>query len=83
MFRKKKKPKKEEEKKEELTAEAALDKDNFHVEKALHFIAVAESYAENEEKHAKNKLDKALSTMETIRNRAQKIKDLDPKKEGN
>ena len=76
LFAKKvvKEVKKEENK--EMNAEKALDLVTFHCQKALHFIAVAESYAENEEKHAKEKLNKALATMDSVKNRAQKIKDI-------
>lgn len=79
--RKKKVVLKIQEKKEEMSAEKALDLVNDHCQKALHFIAVAESYAENEKTHAKEKLEKALSTMNTVKERAQKIKDLNPKKD--
>jgi len=67
---------------EVMSAERALDLVNFHCIKALQFIAVAESYAENEEKEAKEKLEKALQTMEAVKERAQKIKTITPKKEG-
>ena len=78
-FRRKKKVVKEIQKEEEMSAEKALDLVNFHCEKALHFVAVAESYAENEEKHAQDKLDKALAIMESARQRASKLKDINPK----
>jgi len=66
------------EKKEEMSAEKALDLVTFHCQKALHFIAVAESYAENEERHAKEKLDKALATMDSVKDRAKKLNDINP-----
>lgn len=77
MFRKKKASdvKKEE---EPMTAERALELVNFHSEKALHFISVAESYAENEEKEAQEKLEKAHSTLETVKDRVEKVKNIQP-----
>jgi len=60
LFRKRKKKVVLEIKQEEteMTAEKALDLVNFHCERILHFIAVAESYAENEEETAKDKLNR-------------------------
>lgn len=77
-FRRKKKPVKvvEIKKDEPMSADKALELMSFHSEKALHFIAVAESYAQNEEKEAQEKLNKALSMLETVRNRAEKIKNI-------
>lgn len=72
-----------EEKKEEMSAEKALEMVNFHCEKALHFIAVAESYAENEKEHAKEILQKTVQTMESVKERAEKIRNIKPnEKEG-
>lgn len=84
IFRRKKKVEKPVKKKEEpMSAERALELVNFHCTKALHFIAMAESYAENEEKHAKESLDKALATMDNVKKRAEKIKEITPnEKEG-
>lgn len=77
LFKKKviKEIKKEE---KEMSAEKALDLVTFHCQKALWFIAVAESYAENEEKHAQEKLERALSTMESVKKRAENIKNINP-----
>jgi hypothetical protein len=84
LFRRKKKKILEikEEKKEEMSADKALEMVNFHCTKALHFIAVAESYAENEERYAKETLEKTIQTMESVKERAEKIKIINPNKKG-
>jgi hypothetical protein len=68
---------------EAMDAKKALDLVDFHSKEILRFITTAESYAENEEREAKEKLKKALDTVETVKERAQKLNTINlNKKEG-
>lgn len=65
---------KEKIKREKMTAEKALDLVEYHCSQALHFIGVAESYAENEKESAKDKLEKARDIEKSVKKRSSDLK---------